>query len=84
MAYSAIIFANKFRSGLSGVVVGWVLALTGYVGGAAVQTTSAINGIIFLYIGVTLICTIGQIIIFALYDLDKKMPQIRKELNERV
>lgn len=84
MAYSAISFANKFSSGLSGVVVGWVLALTGYVGGAAVQTTSAINGIIFLYIGVTLICTIGQIIIFALYDLDKKMPQIRKELNERV
>ena len=83
MAYSAISFANKASSGLSGVVVGWVLALTGYVGGAAVQATSAINGIIFLYIGVTLICTIGQIIIFALYDLDKKMPQIRKELEER-
>ncbi len=83
MAYSAISFANKASSGLSGVVVGWVLALTGYVGGAALQTISAINGIIFLYIGVTLICTIGQIIIFALYDLDKKMPQIRKELEER-
>lgn len=83
MAYSAISFANKASSGLSGVVVGWVLALTGYVGGAAVQTPSAVNGIIFLYIGVTLICTIGQIIVFAFYNLDSKMPQIRKELNER-
>ena len=83
MAYSAISFANKASSGLSGVVVGWVLALTGYVGGAATQTPSAVNGIIFLYIGVTLICTIGQIIVFAFYNLDSKMPQIRKELNER-
>ena len=83
MAYSAISFANKASSGLSGVVVGWVLALTGYVGGAATQTPSAVNGIIFLYIGVTLICTIGQIIVFAFYNLDSKMPQIRTELNER-
>lgn len=83
MAYSAISFANKASSGLSGVVVGWVLALTGYVGGAASQAPSAINGIIFLYIGVTLICTIGQIIVFAFYNLDSKMPQIRKELDER-
>lgn len=83
MAYSAISFANKASSGLSGVVVGWVLALSGYVGGAATQTVSAINGIIFLYIGVTLICTIGQIIVFVFYNLDSKMPQIRKELNEK-
>lgn len=83
MAYSAISFANKVSSGFAGVIVGWVLALTGYVGGAAQQASSAINGIIFLYVGVTLICTIGQIIIFAFYNLDSKMPQIRKELNER-
>lgn len=83
MAYSAISFANKCSSGLAGVIVGWVLSLTGYVGGAATQAASAINGIIFLYIGVTFICTIGQIILFALYDLDNKMPEIRKALDER-
>ena len=83
MAYSAISFANKCSSGLAGVIVGWVLSFTGYVGGAATQTATAINGIIFLYIGVTFICTIGQIILFAMYDLDNKMPEVRKALDER-
>ena len=41
------------------------------------------TGIIFLYIGVTFLCTIGQIILFALYDLDKKMPEVRKALSEQ-
>ena len=68
MAYSAISFANKVSSGLSGVLVGWILGLTGYVANAATQTPAATNGIIFLYIGVTFICTVVQIIIFALYN----------------
>ena len=80
MAYSAISFANKVSSGLSGVLVGWILGLTGYVANAATQTPAATNGIIFLYIGVTFICTVVQIIIFALYNLDGKMPEIRNAL----
>lgn len=80
MAYSAISFANKVSSGLSGVLVGWVLGLTGYVANAATRTPAATNGIIFLYIGVTFICTVVQIIIFALYNLDGKMPEIRNAL----
>ena len=83
MAFSAISFANKVSSGLAGVIVGWVLALTGYVGNAPTQTPAAVNGIIFLYIGVTFICTVGQIIIFAIYDLDSKMPEIRAALSRQ-
>ena len=83
MAYSAISFANKCSSGLAGVLVGWVLAATGYVGGAATQAASAVNGIIFLYVGVTFLCTVGQIILFILYDLDNKMPEVRKALSDR-
>lgn len=83
MTYSAISFANKVSSGLSGVLVGWVLGMTGYVANAASQTPAATNGIIFLYIGVTFICTIVQIIIFALYNLDGKMPEIRSALSEK-
>lgn len=83
MAFSAVSFANKVSSGLAGVVVGWVLTLTGYVANAAQQTPAATNGIIFLYIGVTFICTIGQIIVFACYDLDGKIGDIRKELEKR-
>lgn len=83
MAFSAVSFANKVSGGLASVVVGWVLTLTGYVGNAAQQASSAINGIIFLYIGVTLICTIGQIVVFALYDLDGKIDGIRAELAKK-
>lgn len=82
MAFSAVSFANKVSGGLSGVIVGWVLTLTGYVANAQ-QSPAAIRGIIFLYIGVTFICTIGQIITFALYDLDGKIDGIRAELAER-
>lgn len=83
MAFSAVSFANKVSSGLAGVVVGWVLTLTGYVANAPQQTPAATNGIIFLYIGVTFLCTIGQIIVFACYDLDGKIGGIRKELEKR-
>lgn len=82
MAFSAVSFANKVGSGLAVVIVGWVLELTGYVANQP-QIPSAINGIIFLYIGVTFICTIGQIIVFALYDLDGKIDGIRAELAQR-
>ena len=82
MAFSACSFAQKISMGLSSVVVGWVLTLTGYVANQA-QTPTALNGITFLYIGVTLLCTIGQIIIFIFYNLDDKMPQVREELAER-
>ena len=82
MAFSAVSFANKVSSGLAGVIVGWVLTYTGYVANAQ-QSPTAIKGIIFLYIGVTFICTIGQIITFALYDLDGKIDGIRAELAAR-
>lgn len=81
MAFSAVSFANKLSSGLANVVVGWVLTLTGYVPNAVSQTAAATNGIIFLYIGLTLICTLGQILVFAFYDLDEKIGDIRRELE---
>ena len=82
MAFSAVSFANKVSGGLAGIIVGWVLTFTGYVANAQ-QSPTAIKGIIFLYIGVTFICTIGQIITFALYDLDGKINGIRAELTAR-
>lgn len=83
MSFSAISFSQKVSAGLANVVIGWVLTLTGYVAKASQQTAPALNGIIFLYIGVTLVCTIGQLVIFSFYNLDQKMPQIRAELSEQ-
>lgn len=58
------------------------LTLTGYVANAQ-QSPAATRGLFSYIIGVTFICTIGQIITFALYDLDGKIDGIRAELAER-
>lgn len=47
MAFSAVSFANKVSGGLSGVIVGWVLTLTGYVANAQ-QSPAANPGNYFL------------------------------------
>lgn len=83
IAFSAISFAGRVSSGLASAVVGLVLTLTGYVAKAPTQTAMATNGIIFLYIGVTFICTIGQIIVFACYDLDNRMGEIRADMSRK-
>lgn len=81
MAFSATSFAQKVGQGLSGSIVGYVLAFTGYVAAATTQSSGAQNGITFLYIGMTLIATIVQIVLLFFYDLDKKMPQVQSELS---
>ena len=83
MAFSAVSFAQKVSAGIASSLVLWGLAIVGYIPNAFEQPASAISGIIFMYIGVTFICTIGQIIVFALYDLDGKIDSVRAELAER-
>ena len=83
MAFSAVSFAQKVSAGIANSLVLWGLALVGYVAASPTQPDSAIAGIIFMYIGVTFICTIGQIIVFSLYDLDSKIDGVRAELAQR-
>ncbi len=82
MAFSATSFAQKIGQGLSGSIIGYVLAFTGFSAVAATQTTTAEKGIVFLYIGITVVATIIQILLLWFYDLDKKIPQIRGELEQ--
>ena len=44
------------------------------------QTNTAIN---FAFGGLALVATILSIVVLIPYDLDKKYPQIRAELNQR-
>lgn len=83
IAFSAISFAGRVSASLASAVVGLILTLTGYVAKAPTQTAMATNGIIFLYIGVTFICTIGQIIVFACYDPDNRMGEIRADMSRK-
>ena len=62
------------------------MSLCGYIsstGSAVVQSQSAINSIINIYMFGPLLIFVGVLIVGLLYQLDKKYPAIMKELAER-
>lgn len=78
---SVVSFGSKVGSGVGAGLVGWILAMGHYDGTAAVQTQSALNAEIILMIGVPLALAVLQIILLLFWDMDKKRPQIMKELE---
>lgn len=77
-------FANKVASGLSVSLGMFILGAAGYDGKAAVQTESALNAIGLTYnVLPTVLLVIMLAILLVFYDIDKKMPTVKKELAER-
>lgn len=76
-------FAAKLASGLSSGGVGLVMGLCGFDGTAEVITSTAMGSIVALYCWIPVVLYIGMILLMKLYDLEEKMPQIKKELSER-
>lgn len=62
-------------------MVGFVMSVSGYVAGAETQTETARSAIIALYSWIPAILCLLTLIVVSFYDLEKKMPQIREELN---
>ena len=83
MGNAAISAAQKLGLGIGQVVFGWVLAFGGYDGAAAAQTESAKAAIGFLYNWLPVAMIVVTFIIMMTYKLDKEMPQIQKDLEER-
>lgn len=81
LVYSAGSFGTKAGSGFGAAVIGWGLALGGYVGGQAAVSSSALASINALFIYVPILLSIVQIIILLSYKLDKLFPDIIKELQ---
>lgn len=73
----------KVGIGLGGAVTGWILAASGYNGAAAEQTAAALNGIKFAFSWSGLIMSVIILIIVLLLDIEKKLPEIQKELAAR-
>lgn len=76
-------FINKLASATATAVVGYVLTWGGYDGMAETQPESAIMAIRIATCILPVVCLIGCIVVMLFYDLDKKHPQIIKEINER-
>lgn len=83
MGNAAISAAQKLGLGIGQVVLGWILAFGGYDGAAAVQTEAAKNAISFMYNWLPAALILVTLLIMTTYRLDKNMPKIQKELEER-
>ncbi len=82
LIFSASSFGGKAGSGLGAAMVGWLLALGGYVGGQASISASASSSIEFVFIYVPFILCILQFVVLWFYKLDREYPKILQELQE--
>ena len=83
LIYSAQSFGGKAGAGFGSGIIGWVLGMGGYVGGAAVQSASAIVAIKALFIFIPLVCIVAMFACFIPYKLDKEYPQILEDIEKR-
>ena len=77
---------TKLGTGIAQASIAGLMSLCGYIsstGSAVVQSQSAINSIINIYMFGPLLIFVGVLIVGLLYQLDKKYPAIMKELAER-
>lgn len=82
--YSCILgFCTKVGIGLASWSIGMITALGGFDGTAATQTPSALFSIRFLFTVFPAFLLVGAMICLHFYTLDKELPRIRKELEER-
>lgn len=81
--FSAGSIGSKLGGGIAAGMVGVVLSVCGYVGTAAQQTQQSIDAIYWIYVFLPVALAIVQIIFCLLYKLDKMLPAITKELEER-
>jgi len=82
-AYSCTTFGIKLGTGVGSAMLGWILAWGRYDADAAVQSEPAINAMILLAVVIPLVISAIQLILIQFWDLDKHLPDIQKDLQER-
>lgn len=66
-------FITKLGQGIAGALPGYVLAATGFVKGADVQSTTVNNGILFCVLGLPIITGVISLLVFHFgYDITQK------------
>ncbi|GAA0399761.1 glycoside-pentoside-hexuronide (GPH):cation symporter [Paenibacillus motobuensis] len=81
LVYSAGSFGGKVGNGIGAALVGWLLAIGGYVGGQATISASASASIQFMFIYLPIIFNVILLIVLIPYKLDKEYPQIIEDLK---
>ncbi|WP_455501347.1 MFS transporter [Gemmiger sp.] len=75
--------AGKLGNAFGGFLLGILMSASGYVGGAEVQTGSAILMMRVLASFIPMIFMLAVVVILRFYTVDKQMPQIREDLKAR-
>jgi sugar (glycoside-pentoside-hexuronide) transporter len=83
MCFSFYTFASKVGNGIASLVAGGIMMAGGYVAQAETQASTALISIRVMYALIPALCCIGVILALIRFDLEKKMPEISKELRER-
>lgn len=83
LIFSAATFGEKVGSGLGGLILGLVMAAGGYVAGAATQSATTLFAIKAVFAYIPILLAVISIILLFFYDLDKKLPQIVKDIQAR-
>lgn len=81
--FSAATVGQKVGQGLSSGIMGWILAAAGYNGALEAQPDSALQMILGIYLWVPVIVSVIILILLCFHDLDKKLPGILADLEER-
>jgi GPH family glycoside/pentoside/hexuronide:cation symporter len=76
-------FGNKVGSGFASAGIGFLMGMVGYDGSLAVQSPAVTNMIIALYTWIPAIIFAIDLLLLTMHDLDKRMPQIKQELEAR-
>lgn len=76
-------FLGKVAQALAGGISGLLLAWGAYDASATVQTAQALVAIKAMYIYIPIVLLILSVITMSFYKLDKELPQIQEELEER-
>lgn len=80
---SACSFGYKIGNGLGSAMLGWILAAGGYVGGAAVQSASALSSIKICFLWIPIVVYAVGMVLMKFYGLDKEFDGILRDLKER-
>lgn len=80
---SACSFGYKIGNGLGSAMLGWILAIGGYVGTAATQTASAIAAVNVCFVWIPIIVYAIGLVFMKFYNLDKEFDGIIADLKER-
>lgn len=80
---AALSIGAKIGIGIGSAITAWVLAATGYVGGAMVQPDTAVAGVKFAYSWMGVILSVLLLICVILMDVEKYLPKIKEDLGVR-